>query len=39
MPLATRLGAPLGLSIMGPSGSDLSLVRLAARIADEIGTA
>jgi amidase len=39
MPLATRLGAPLGLSIMGPSGSDLSLVRLAARIADKIGTA
>jgi amidase len=39
MPLATRLGAPLGLSIMGPSGSDLSLVRLADRIADEIGAA
>jgi amidase len=33
MPLARRLEAPLGLSIMGPAGSDLSLVRLAARIA------
>ncbi len=32
-PLATRLGAPLGLSITGPAGSDLSLVRVAARIA------
>jgi amidase len=39
MPLATRMGAPLGLSIMGPVGSDLSLLRLAARIADEIGPA
>lgn len=37
IPLATRLGAPLGLSIMGPTGSDLSLLRLAVRIADEIG--
>jgi Asp-tRNA(Asn)/Glu-tRNA(Gln) amidotransferase A subunit family amidase len=26
----TRLGAPLGLSFIGPAGSDLSLVRLAA---------
>ena len=33
MPLASRLGAPLGLSLIGPAGSDLSLVRLAARIA------
>jgi amidase len=33
MPLAKRLGAPLGLSIMGPSGTDRSLVR----IAEEIG--
>jgi amidase len=33
MPVASRLGAPLGLSILGPAGSDLSLVRLAARIA------
>jgi amidase len=34
IPLASRLGAPLGLSIMGPAGSDLSLVSLAQRIAD-----
>lgn len=33
MPLAERLEAPLGLSILGPAGSDLSLVHLAARIA------
>lgn len=32
LPLARRLGAPLGLSLIGPAGSDLSLVRLAARI-------
>jgi amidase len=34
IPLASRMGAPLGLSIMGPEGSDMSLVALAARIAD-----
>jgi amidase len=34
MPLASRLGAPLGISLMGPAGSDLSLVGLAARIAE-----
>ncbi|EIM27101.1 amidase [Microvirga lotononidis] len=33
IPLASRSGAPLGLSIMGPAGSDLSLVALADRIA------
>ncbi|MGO4389005.1 amidase [Microvirga sp. 2YAF29] len=33
MPLASRLGAPLGLSLMGPAGSDRSLVALAERIA------
>jgi amidase len=33
MPLARRLDAPLGLSLIGPAGSDLSLVRLAARLA------
>jgi amidase len=33
LPLASRLGAPLGLSLLGPAGSDRSLVRLAARIA------
>lgn len=35
IPLASRLGAPLGLSLMGPAGSDLSLVALAARIAEQ----
>ncbi|MFC1457489.1 amidase [Microvirga arabica] len=34
IPLASRSGAPLGLSIMGPAGSDLGLVRLARRIAE-----
>jgi amidase len=33
LPLATRLGAPLGLSLLGPPGSDRSLVRLAEHIA------
>jgi amidase len=32
MPLAHRLGAPLGLSILGPAGSDLSLARLASSL-------
>jgi amidase len=32
IPVAMRDGAPLGLSILGPPGSDLSLVRLAERI-------
>ncbi|MGF9758815.1 amidase [Microvirga sp. 0TCS3.31] len=34
IPLASRSGAPLGLSVLGPAGSDLSLVRLARRIAE-----
>ncbi|HSW08427.1 amidase [Aquabacterium sp.] len=29
LPLASRLGAPLGLSLLGPPGSDRSLVHLA----------
>ena len=29
LPLASRLGAPLGVSLLGPAGSDRSLVRLA----------
>jgi hypothetical protein len=33
MPLSTRLGAPLGLSLLGPAGSDQSLVVLAQRLA------
>ena len=32
IPLAHRDGAPLGLSIIGAPGSDLSLCHLAARI-------
>lgn len=34
IPLSSRSGAPLGLSLMGPAGSDLSLVRLARQIAE-----
>jgi len=38
LPLGSRLGAPLGLSLLGPAGSDRSLVRLAESIgAAEIG--
>lgn len=34
MPLGERAGAPLGLSLLGPRGSDASLVKLAQRIAN-----
>jgi amidase len=37
IPLATRLGAPLGLSLIGPAGSDRELVRLAVWLLDEVG--
>jgi amidase len=33
MPMGHRLGAPLGLSLLGPAGSDLSLVKLVQQIA------
>ncbi|WP_211090143.1 amidase [Pseudothauera nasutitermitis] len=33
MPLASRSGAPLGLSLLGPAGSDRSLIAMARRIA------
>ncbi len=33
MPLARREGAPLGISLLGPAGSDRSLVELAQRLA------
>ena len=33
IPLAYKEGAPLGISLLGPRGSDFSLVRLAARLA------
>ncbi len=32
LPMAQRLGAPLGISLLGPAGSDLGLVRLAQRL-------
>ena len=32
LPLATRNGAPFGISLVGPVGSDRSLVALAGRI-------
>jgi amidase len=33
MPLGHRQGAPLGLSLLGPAGCDLSLVQLAHQVA------
>jgi amidase len=36
LPLGQRLGAPLGLSLLGPAGSDMGLVRLAQRIANAV---
>ena len=33
LPLVTRLGAPLGLSLLGPAGSDRRLIDLAQQIA------
>jgi amidase len=33
MPLVSKDGAPLGISLMGPAGSDLRLVKLAVKIA------
>ena len=33
LPLANRMGAPFGISLLGPAGSDRSLVALAERIA------
>ena len=35
LPLGQRVGAPLGISLLGPAGSDRSLVRLAERIAEQ----
>ena len=32
LPLAQRIGAPLGLSLLGPAGSDASLITLAERL-------
>lgn len=36
LPLASRDGAPLGISLMGSAGSDLSLVRLAAGLVEAV---
>ena len=36
LPLGQRLGCPLGLSLLGPPGSDASLVQLAQRIANGV---
>lgn len=36
MPLVIKDGAPLGISLMGPRGSDLSLVKLAVRMAGSL---
>ena len=33
LPLASRLGAPLGISLLGPAGSDRSLAALAESLA------
>ena len=32
LPLASRLGAPFGISLLGPAGSDRSLIALAERV-------
>ncbi len=37
MPLAELDGAPLGLSLLGPAGSDLALVELARQIGKSVG--
>jgi amidase len=33
LPLATRLGAPLGISLLAPAGADRALIELAVRVA------
>ncbi len=32
LPMASRLGAPLGISLLGPAGSDKSLIQMAKKI-------
>jgi amidase len=34
LPLGQRMGAPLGLSLLGPVGSDMRLVQLAQSISN-----
>ena len=36
LPMATPEGVPLGVSLLGPAGSDLALIRLAARLRAEL---
>ena len=36
LPLGQRLGAPLGLSLLGPAGSDASLIQLALRVGGQV---
>lgn len=39
LPLATGAGAPIGLSLVGPVGSDLALIRLARDLATDLAPA
>ncbi len=36
LPLSAADGTPLGVSLMGPAGSDLALIRLATALASEL---
>ncbi|KAF7598514.1 MAG: amidase [Candidatus Dactylopiibacterium carminicum] len=36
IPLANAQGVPLGVSLLGPTGSDLALIRLAIRISEKL---
>jgi len=38
LPIGTVDGAPFGLSLLGPAGSDLALIRLGRRVLDTAGT-
>lgn len=37
LPLGRRAGAPLGISLLGPAGSDRSLIAMAQRVAQAVG--
>lgn len=37
LPLTTREGSTLGVSLMGPAGSDLALIRLALKLHEKVG--
>ncbi|MFN5178600.1 MAG: amidase, partial [Limnohabitans sp.] len=34
LPMASRAGAPFGISLLGPAGSDRSLIALAERLGE-----